>query len=89
MKRVGDAIPTATPTFSAMPDLDMALLTGPDIDGRRKPEMSATEPEVETGSGSNYERKELATRDSNDLSYIFNRAKLKYDTALLEIDRYP
>ncbi len=50
------------PTFSAMPDLEMSLPTWPDIDGRRKPEMSATEPEVETGSENNHERKELAMR---------------------------
>ena len=80
MERVGDAIPTATPTFSAMPDLDMVLPTWPDIDGRRKPKMSATEPEVQTGSGNSYERKELAMRFQR-LTHIFDRTKLKYGTA--------
>ncbi len=70
MERVGDAILTATPTFSAMPDLDMALPTWPDIDGRRNPEMSATEPEVETGSGNNHERKELAMRFQRLIPYF-------------------
>jgi hypothetical protein len=31
-ERVGDAIPTSTPIFSAMPDLNMALPTPSDID---------------------------------------------------------
>jgi len=34
-----------------MPDSKMALPTRRNIDRHRKPEMSATEPEVETGSG--------------------------------------
>ena len=50
-ERAGEATPTATPTFSTMPDLDMALPTQPDIVQHRKPEMSDTQPEVETGSG--------------------------------------
>jgi len=43
--------PTATLTFSTTADLDMTLPTQPDISQHRKPETSATEPEVETGSG--------------------------------------
>ncbi len=70
MERVGDAIPTATPTFSAMPDLDMALPTWPDIDGRREPEVSATKSEAETGRGNNYERKELAMRFQRLIPYF-------------------
>ncbi len=80
MERGGYAIPTATPTFSAMPDLDMALPSWPDIDGCRKPEMSATEQEVETGSGNNYERKELAMRFQRRIPY-FQPCKLKYGNA--------
>jgi len=40
---------TATPTFSTMPDSEMSLPTRPDIGQHRKPEVSAMEPEVETG----------------------------------------
>ena len=71
----------ATRIYVTTADSEMLLPTWPDIDGRRKPKMSATEPEVETGSGNNYERK-----DSNDLSYIFDHAKFKYDSA--DTDRH-
>ncbi len=80
MERVGNAIPTATPTLSAMPDLDMALPTWPDIYGHRKPKMSATKPEMETGSGNNYERKELAMRFQR-LPHIFDHARVRNGTA--------
>ena len=64
---VSDAIPTDNPTFSTMPDSKMALLTRPDIGQHRKPETSATEPEVETGSEKpemeiTFERKEVVKR---------------------------
>ena len=53
-----------------LPDSKMALSTRPDIGQHRKPEMSATEPEVETGSGNNYERKELAMRFQRLIPYF-------------------
>ncbi len=53
---------TATATFSTVPDLDLALPTQPDIGQHRKPEMSATKSEVQTGSGNNIEWKELEMR---------------------------
>ena len=40
------AIPTATPTFSTMPDLDMALPTRSDIGGHLERKMSATKLEL-------------------------------------------
>ncbi len=73
---VSDAILTATPTFSTMADSEMSLPTRPDIGRHRKPEMSATEPEVEITMN------EKSWRcDSNDLAHIFDRTKLKYGTA--------
>ncbi len=67
---VCDAILTATPTFSTMAYSEMSLPTRPDIGRHREPEMSATEPEMETGSGNKYERKELAMRFQQLITYF-------------------
>ena len=43
----GDAVPTATPTFSTTPDSDIALTTSSDIGRHPKFKMAAPKPEVE------------------------------------------
>ena len=44
-------------------------------------QMSATKPEVETGSGNNFERKQIAKRFQR-LPHIFDHVRLRYDTGV-------
>ena len=53
-EKYDDAILTATPTFSTLPDSDVSLSTRPDIGRHRKLKMPATK----TGSRNNFGTKE-------------------------------
>jgi len=58
-----------------MPDLDMALPTQPDVADTGNSYVGH-----ETGSGNNFERKQMAKRFQR-LPHIFDHARPKYDTA--------
>ena len=80
MESDGDAISTATPTFSATPDSDMPLTTRPDVGRHRELECRRRKPEVEI----TFERKVMATRFQR-LPHIFDHARLRHGTADVEI----
>ena len=79
-ERDGDAISTAAPIFSTIPDLGMALPTRPDVDRHRKlicqPRNRKWKPEVEKRLNGNRWRS-----DSNGYLHIFDHAELIYGTA--------
>ena len=69
-------IQTATPTFSTMPDLDMALPTLSDVVRLPKCKMAVSKPEVEI----TFERTGMATR-FQWLPHIFDHARLRFGNA--------
>jgi len=76
MVRDSDAIPTANPTFSIMPDSAVAMLTLSDVGLLPECKMSAAKPEVEI----TFERYDIAMRFQR-LPQIFDHSLIVCDIA--------